>query len=146
MIITFAISRLSREMKRAMKDEPRPFPNYILSSLKITWDLLFERSMVQIKKRSSLFESLVVNNPQLKVYKHVSPLQSTWSGFVPKSLSGIYGCASCTSGWLRKSHQEAETKYGRGEVYVKESMYMYKQMYKGKRKSQPEAEQEALKA
>ena len=74
MIITFAISRLSREMKRAMKDEPCPFPNYILSSLKITWDLLFERSMVQIKKRSSLFESLVVNNPQLKVYKQVSPL------------------------------------------------------------------------
>ena len=65
---------------------------------------------------------------------------------MPKSLSGIYGFASCTSGWLRKSHQEAETKYGRGEVYVKESMYMYKQMYKGKRKSQPEAEQEALKA
>ena len=66
---------------------------------------------------------------------------------MPKSLSGIYGFASCTSGWLRKSHQEAETKYGRGKVYVKESaMYMYKQMYKGKRKSQPEAEQEALKA
>ena len=52
----------------------------------------------------------------------------------------------CTSGWLRKSHQEAETKYGGGKVCVKESMYMYKQMYKGKRKSQPEAEQEALKA
>ena len=63
---------------------------------------------------------------------------------MPKSLSGINGFARCTSGWLRKSHQEAETKYGRDKVYVKESMY--KQMYKGKRKSQPEAEQEALKA
>ena len=50
-----------------------PIPQLHLR-LKIARDLLFERSMDPIMKRSSPFESLVVNNPQLKVYKQVSPL------------------------------------------------------------------------